>query len=356
MEPGNSPAKPQLESVQVLRFVAAFLVMGAHSKLVLADAEIPSGWDAAMLAVGVDVFFVISGFVIAMSAERAAGAWVFMRDRCIRVLPLYLIVSALFVVKRVVSGEGVPAPELVNSLFFIPLLDISTYSGTFHPYGWSIAYEMWFYSLVAICIGLAAKSRASLVCAAALTVGSLAVGLLYQSGWLLPRFLFSPLVVEFAAGCALYAYRDRIRRLAWVAGAGLPVFGAGLWFSSYLGYPTEVIGNHFLGAARALIWGGFAVCIFALFHAAENKVRWPRFLVWLGTASYSLYLIQPFVVFGVSRLDLPAPVRVTAFFALSIIVGSVMYQWLERPLLAYPRAWLARRRVPDPLVVASAPA
>ncbi len=349
-------SRSHLESVQVLRFVAAFLVMGAHSKLVLADSEVPAGWDAAMMAFGVDVFFVISGFVIAMSAERAAGAWTFMRDRCLRVLPLYLIVSSLFVAKRIASGEGVPAPELVNSLFFVPVLDISTYSGTFHPYGWSIAYEMWFYSLVALAIGLFSKARAAVICAGVLTAGSVLVGLLYQATWLLPRFLFSPLVVEFAAGCALYVYRERIRRFAWAACLGLPLFGSGLWFTSYLGYPTEVIGHHFLGFARALIWGGLAVCVFALFYAAETKVRWPRFLVWLGTASYSLYLIQPFVVFGVARLDLPVPVRVVSFFVLSIVVGSVMYQWVERPLLSYPKAWLARRRGVGPLVPSAVPA
>lgn len=209
-----APYPCRMESIQVLRFVAASLVMGAHAKTVLADEEVPTRWDAAMLACGVDVFFVISGFVIAMSAERAAGALAFFRDRCLRVLPLYLVVSSLFVAKRVVSGEGVPASDLVNTLAFVPWLDVGAYSGTVHPYGWSIAYEMWFYSLVALSLGFAAKARASLLCAAVLAGGSLLVGLFYQAPWLVPRFVFGPLVVEFAAGCALYAWRERIGRFA----------------------------------------------------------------------------------------------------------------------------------------------
>jgi peptidoglycan/LPS O-acetylase OafA/YrhL len=344
MKPPATRLPARLESVQVLRFFAALLVMGAHAKRVLTDAEIRPGWDASMLAVGVDVFFVISGFVIALSAERAASAGAFFRDRCLRVLPLYLAVSSLFVAKRLVSGETVPATEWVNSLLFVPLLDSGGYGGTFHPYGWSIAYEMWFYSLVALFLGLAVRSRAALLAAATLTGGSLVVALLYRANWLAPRFLFSPLVLEFAAGCALYVWRDRIRGFAWAAALALPLFGGGLCFTSYLGYPTEVIGNPFLGFSRALIWGGFAVCVFALFHAAEGRVRWPRVLVWLGTASYSLYLVQPFVVRAVAGLELPAPVRVAAFFTLSLLVGAAMYRWLEAPLLAWPKAWLARRR------------
>lgn len=128
-----------------------------------------------------------------------------------------------------------------------------------------------------------------------------------------------------------------------------------MWFTSYLGYPSEVLGDAFLGFARALIWGGFAVCVFALFYAAEQKLRWPRALVWLGTASYSLYLIQPFVVYAVRVVEVPAPLRVGGFLALSLLVGALMYQWLERPLLAWPKAWLARRRALGPVLAGAAP-
>lgn len=337
---------PRLESVQVLRFVAAFLVMCAHSKLVLADDEVSSSWDAASAACGVDVFFVISGFVIAMSAARAKSAGGFMADRVLRVLPMYFLVSSLFVAKRVLSGEGVTGNELVNSLLFLPLLDTGAYTAPFHPYGWSIAYEMWFYSLLAVFLGFAAKTRASTLCAWVLAGGGVVVGLAYDAAWLLPRFLFSPLVWEFAAGCALYAFRERIRAKRIYAWAALPVFVAALPFTSYLGYPGEVIGNPAMGAARALIWGGFAVCVFALFYAAENSVKWPRSLVALGTASYSIYLIQPFVVRAVRGLEVAASLRLACFIGVSIFAGWLMYLCLERPLLSLMKGWVEKRSSP----------
>lgn len=338
---------PRLESVQVLRFVAAFLVMGAHSKLVLRDEEIPSSWDASLAACGVDVFFVISGFVIAMTAGRARSAKTFMMDRVLRVLPLYFLVSALFAAKRVLSGEGLTGSAWVNSVLFVPLLDTGEYTSTFHPYGWSIAYEMWFYALVGIFLRFVAKTRASLLCASVLAAGTLVVGLGYDARWLAPRFLFSPLVLEFAAGCALFTYRDRIRAYRGYAWAALPVFLATIPFTSYLGYPGEVIGNTSMGFARALIWGGFSVCVFSLFYAAEDKVKWPRSLVALGTASYSIYLIQPFVVRAVKGLEMAASMRLACFFGISIVLGWLMYLCVERPLLVFAKSWQGRRSAPE---------
>lgn len=330
---------PRLESLQALRFLAAFIVMGAHAKLVVRDEELPRHWDASMLSCGVDVFFVISGFVIAMSASRAASAGSFLLDRALRVLPLYFLVSSLFLAKRLYEGEAITAATWVNSVLFLPALDVGTYTSPLHPYGWTIAYEMWFYGLVAVLMMGVAKARAGLACAGLLAGGGVVVALGYDAPWLLPRFLFGPLGWEFAAGCVLYAYRDVARRRAGWAWPLLPVFGAGVWFTSYLGYPGEVIGHTFAGFARAFIWGGLATCVVTLFLAAEDKVRWPSWLVGLGTASYSIYLIQPVAVRLVAGLDSGPGARIAAFIALSVALGALMYVCLERPIAHAAKAW-----------------
>jgi exopolysaccharide production protein ExoZ len=295
----------------------------------------------------VDVFFVISGFVIAMSAARAEGARAFMMDRMLRVLPLYFMVSAFFVAKRVVSGDGVTASALVNSVVFLPFLDTEEYTSPVHPYGWSIAFEMWFYLLLALLLVFVPQARAARACAGILTVGAVGVGVFYQGAWMLPRFVFSPLVLEFAAGCALYVFREQIRARVRYAAVALPGLMVAVALTTYLGYPTEVIGHGGLSFARATIWGGMAVCVFALFYAAEEKVRWPRSLVALGTASYSIYLIQPFVVRAVRGLEVAGSLRVASFIAVSIIAGSLMYFCLERPMLSLGKAWLRRPASPD---------
>ncbi len=334
---------PRLESLQALRFLAAFLVMGAHAKLVLRDDELPKAWDAAIFSCGVDVFFVISGFVIAMSATRATGAGSFLLDRAVRVLPLYFLVSSLFVAKRFFEGEEIGAATWVNSVLFLPALDVGTYTNPLHPYGWTIAYEMWFYALVAALMLGVTKARAGLACAGLLAGGGAVVALGYDAPWLLPRFLFSPLGWEFAAGCALFAFRDTVTRRANVLWPLLPVFGAGVWFTNYLGYPGEVIGHTFTGFARAFIWGGLATCVVALFVVAEGKVRWPAWLVALGTASYSIYLIQPVTVRLAAGLDCGPAARVGVFMALSVALGALMYVCVEKPIAGAAKAWRRSR-------------
>jgi exopolysaccharide production protein ExoZ len=313
--------------------------------MVLRDEEVWPSFDTAMGACGVDVFFVISGFVIAMSAERAVSARTFMMDRVLRVLPLYFVVSAAFVAKRVLSGEGLTADLVVNSVLFLPLLEMDDYSGTVHPYGWSIAYEMWFYGLLALLLGTVAKTgaAAAMLCAAILAVGCVVTSLVYDGAWLLPRFVFGPLVLEFAAGCALYLYRDKLTSHVRYAWAVLPMCLIALPFTSYLGYPMEIIGRADMSYARVLIWGGLAVSVFVIFYTAEKTVRWPRWLIALGTASYSIYMIQPFVVPAVRQLALTGSARVAAFFALSTLGGWLMYLWFERPLLVFVRSWAGRR-------------
>ena len=63
----------------------------------------------------------------------------------------------------------------------------------------------------------------------------------------------------------------------------------------------------------------------------------------LGTASYSIYLIQPFTVRLGAMLPLPPVARVAGFMALSVVAGWLMYRWLERPLLVRAKAWIAAR-------------
>jgi len=327
--------------------------MFAHAKMVLRDDEVWARWDASMAACGVDVFFVISGFVVAMSAARATSARAFMTDRMLRVLPLYFLVSSLFVAKRIASGEGLGTNEWLNSLLFLPLLDRDDYTSPVHPYGWSIAFEMWFYGLLALLLAWFAPLRAAGMCAGVLAFGAVVVACAYPGSWVLPRFLFSPLGLEFAAGCVLYLLRDKIRPRAWMAACVAPGLMVAVAYTSYLGYPTEVIGRAGMSFARALIWGGLAVCVFVLFYAAEKKVRWPRSLVALGTASYSIYLIQPFVVRVVRGLEVSGSLRVACFIGVSVAAGWLMYLCLERPLMHLAKAWLRRPPPLEPVVKAA---
>ena len=123
--PARSQVRSTLLGLQVLRFVAALAVVLFH---IGSGLQIEFGYQNNIFvfgAAGVDIFFVISGFIIAYTTDATKGAWVFCRRRVVRIVPLYwtltLGVAAVALARpdllnsTVVNGE-----TLLKSLFFIP--------------------------------------------------------------------------------------------------------------------------------------------------------------------------------------------------------------------------------------------
>ena len=157
----------RIDTVQALRAFAALSVAVWH---VLHDAIPldPSGhierWHNALpWASGVDLFFVISGFVMVYaSAElfgRRSSPMTFMARRLIRIVPLYWGATTLFLVVALatpssVSQAGFGLADVVMSYAFLPT---SRPDGTIQPIyslGWTLNYEMFFYVVFAACIVL----------------------------------------------------------------------------------------------------------------------------------------------------------------------------------------------------------
>ncbi|HSY42987.1 MAG TPA: hypothetical protein VK811_03695, partial [Candidatus Acidoferrum sp.] len=103
-----------------------------------------------------------------------------------------------------------------------------------------------------------------------------------------------PMTLEFCAGCLLFHFRNRIGKMMIyiMAAAGLTL----LYFAyrtPELSYNGDVLTNPIQGLHRALVWGGFAVCLVGVVTQLDLKylLAWPRWLTLLGDASYSIYLI-----------------------------------------------------------------
>ena len=106
----------RLESVQILRGIAAMLVVFNHAGLLALSIKsqfgpswlVPSKAAAEMGAIGVDLFFVISGFVMALSARRFIGPWgasTFLALRFVRIAPLYYLASLVMLANLVRVGR-----------------------------------------------------------------------------------------------------------------------------------------------------------------------------------------------------------------------------------------------------------
>src|SRR5438045_2337056 len=161
--------------IQMLRGIAASMVVFVHLDVQLARLgyrTLGSGW----LATGVDIFFVISGFIMWVSVERRPDmtAGTFLRNRLIRIVPLYWLVSAgvltmTFAAPQLLHTTVFSAPHAIASFLFLPARHPVV--GNFWPLlipGWTLDYEMLFYVLFAAAIAGSTDARSRF-----LIVGSL---------------------------------------------------------------------------------------------------------------------------------------------------------------------------------------
>lgn len=335
----SSPSQKWL-SLQALRFLAVLLVLWAHVKYTVA-VEYKGGWvESAFGSFGVDLFFVISGFVISGSADRLrAGPGRFLLQRFIRVVPLYWIFSVPYLFRNWYGG-GVTGGQIWNTVFFLPVFDISQFQNPAHPFGWTLSFEVWFYLLFGLGLAVAGY-RAIEFMVALLLLGVVGVGAFYGDAWFFPRFAAHPLVMEFVAGCVIYRLRSRLGLLSGcLAVIGCVVILPLALEHQQLGAHNSVLLSEQLGWQRAVIWGSLATCVVVLALSLERRgVSCPTWLALLGDASYSMYLVQPFVLSLVKLLGFHSPAVALIFFMmLSTAVGYFIWQRLELPLTGFLRA------------------
>jgi exopolysaccharide production protein ExoZ len=218
-------AKMKLHFLQALRAIAAWLVIVDHSLLEITQNQ--SGNPLTHIAwtlgsAGVDVFFVISGFIMVLICWDNFGQWAaagdFLRRRIIRIVPLYWLATvAALAYHRVSATHGAHADwsELLYSLSFIPYADRDGLWSPILPQGWTLSYEMMFYALFAA--GLSAPRQIALP-----AVGA-ALGAFVIAGPFLSNetaaYLASPIVLWFVLGMGLAViwHRRGLAEPGWLA-------------------------------------------------------------------------------------------------------------------------------------------
>lgn len=314
----------RLLSIQYLRALAVLMVLGYHACLF--------GWrDGFEIgAAGVDIFFVISGFILwTIAHERPAPPRQFLLRRLERVAPLYWIVTLAVVVICLKWPGAVydanPRPgHVILSLAFIHHLNPSNRPNPVIPVGWSLNDEVVFYLIFSACLTVTAAKRFR-----ALAAGLIGV---WAVGCIVPLFYylgFNLMFLQFLAGAWLAKVRleEGVPFLGWgrfLVGWGIVVFIA----LSPL--------NLFQTFGRPLTWGLPAVALVAGAVTIETrgglKDVWP--LRFLGDASYSIYLVHwPVLSLLGYAMDRKALVYLPVGIGTSLAVGIAVHLLLERPLL-----------------------
>lgn len=345
----------RVESIQWLRGLAAMLVVFNHAAL-LALENAPQaggswrlqGFNLAWLGgIGVDIFFVISGFVMAMSATRfsgGVGAAHFLLQRYNRIAPLFYLLSAVLFADMLRASVGFEPNELINTFIFIPLFDTTVYSWPIHYLGWTLAFEFVFYMVVATLI-LRREGPMHRWLLALLVVLPF-VGMVTPLPWLPWRMLTSPMMWEFAIGVAIFlGWRAGVfgrHVLLWRAGIGVAIVVTvapalndwALVETAAGGYwSTEGATIRFLcwGIPAGLVVAGFFTLRDHAFGALTPALRM------LGDMSYSLYLSHLFVVRltleAIQRAGLDPVLAMVFVLVASPFVAWLVYRLLEQPLL-----------------------
>ncbi len=359
MNPTSMPRnqKMKLEWLQVLRGIAAIMVvfchLGIYEHKTLGNSGIIPAWvDAG--AAGVDVFFVISGFIMAFITPdrfRKIPEWLaFLYRRFTRIFPPYWMVSLVLLLCWLRN------PGLFNN-FYHNQMNIGRsfilFPQSFPPLvavGWSLIHEVYFYVLVSFIFLFAATSRIACLAGWFLLLLGVDVFCPLESfhGSPVKQLITSPFGLNFQAGMAIALTWKALTRLRLppklyflLASAGFAsLYLAGQFAPRFGVYPD----NNYLCRAA---YFGLPACLMVLSVVQLDAGAFftaPRWAVLLGDASYAIYLLHlPIIVslYGVCARLMPQPgfpAALCAFLVIAAmaILGPVLfYVTVERRLISF---------------------
>lgn len=340
-----------LYNLHLLRVVAALSVVYFHTTSV-AGLNLP--YDVGSR--GVDVFFVISGFIIAYIGTSKPEQ--FLRRRLIRVVPFYwaatLCVFAIAALApRLFRSTTASVPHLLTSLLFIPHKSVT---GEMHPtlvLGWSLNFERLFYLTFAVALAVSPR-RAPQICVAALAAFVAAIHALHVDNDVL-AFYARPIVLEFCYGIGVFwlfswcsERRDRLARIGALKALLVVLLIGGLVVLNAFEKMYPETPRALAAGIPAVFIVGSALLLERLYGVTTSN----RTIYLLGEASYIIYLVHPYIVFSVLRLvvrgrALSPPAIVAVIVGLLAVVSAVsvaIHLLFEKPLMAFLRKRLTPPR------------
>lgn len=343
----------RLRAVDAMRGIAALAVVLFHVPVSFREAAgVPAYLDAVFASgwLGVDAFFVLSGFVISLSVLH--GEWDaryllrFLARRSVRLDPAYWVAIIVEPMLGWVGirflGDAYPLPTtdavLAHLVYLQELLGFPQISQVF----WTLCYEVQFYLLLVGSLVMATTLERRAGISRRYTLGVLLFSFVVYS--LLSRV---NLVERPLAGLMIdRSYQFALGIIAWLFASGrvgsaaaLPALGAIVLARCFSGSVLEAI----------VVATASAVCVAAVKFERFNELADKAPLQFLGRISYSLYLFHAMVIIRgatvllmlIGRVGAPQWLAVPALLAL--IAGAVFFSYVMYRAVEVPTLRLSRR-------------
>ena len=265
------------KSIQILRFIAAMGIIIYHSGIA------KGGYF------GVDIFFIISGYVMMLSTEKGKNEY-FLRKRLLRIVPLYWIATLvmyglIYIIPSLSIMSEAKIEYLIKSLLFIPFINSKGHMVPILSIGWTLNYEIYFYIIFGISIKISQKYR--MYYSASIIIVLSILGGVSNNFYL--SYLGDSIMLEFLLGMILYKLQKHIKKkeienfgIVLPLGASVAIWG-GLWYTTCVKVIEE----------RWIVLGVPAFVLCFVFMNCKKDIL-PEFMTRLGDMTYSVYIVEFF--------------------------------------------------------------
>jgi peptidoglycan/LPS O-acetylase OafA/YrhL len=335
--------KKELESLQFLRFVAILLVILAHLPTVQQNSALSFLGGGA---IGVDIFFIISGFIMMYVTSSKTNSLSFFLRRFLRIAPLNIFFTLIIIL---ISYYLYVTPEFGNretlyhfpytkvdfiyflkSIFFIHLFETPI-----NAIAWSLQNEFVFYSLFASCLFLGINRVFFFALYGILII-------LYNifDGFginnIVIKYIFQPLMIEFVMG--IFLYKLYTMKLFKPSDKVLILFFILIILFFFGKFDAYSQGNFY----RVLTYGIVSFFIVYIFLIYEDKIKFAKIFLLFGDASYSMYLthwtlftFSSFFIFSINQINYSLYISLCIIIA--FVIGVLIYKFIELPIHSFIR-------------------
>ena len=338
----------QYTGVQSLRAVAALMVVIIHCTIMMRERMDTDVFQFSWGAAGVDIFFVISGFIMVITTARSKSGYSakeFIKRRLLRIVPLYWVVTLfkillLLIIPTVALNSTLTWWHTIASFLFIPAWNSQHLNYPIVVPGWTLSFEMFFYFWFALALKFKKSPSYWLT---PLFAGLSIIWLLGEPFESAISTIFNPRLIEFCLGMwtAKAAMANKLipARFAHICSLISFIFlcTGDLWW----GKVDEAVNFIFYGIPAVIL-------LLSVVSLEQNRSIWHnKFLQKLGDASYAIYLFHPFIIISIAIVAKQLALDNESSFVFvilgslitSAIAGMLLYRYIEKPMMNHWRKY-----------------